>query len=205
MLFIPEDWEPIYYRSYSKSPSFYDVTVGQMIEDRRNADIKIGFCDTSSVYSIQVIEDEDTDSDKEADTEKIIELFIACHWDFDDSYKKKAVPDFVITTPYETVSYKLMKGRDYVCLVFAEELMKESDTVWYQIKEYVKENKLGNPDEIISTLTEEEKCQELSDEFSWTAWCGDWVIFPTQYDGFYNIASVPRNPCGHKTFPVGNG
>lgn len=47
-IFVPKDWELIYY----KEPEIRSITIGQMIDDRLNADVKIGFASKREIYTI---------------------------------------------------------------------------------------------------------------------------------------------------------
>lgn len=192
-MFIPEDWEPIYY----PRSSFRGIKIGQMIDERLKADIEIGFASPSSIYSVE-------ETDEEPREEKEIRDMSAYLYLADDSYSTKS-PPVAVRTHLETVSYKLRSSRDRVWLDFAEDCIKESDSIWYRLKEYVTYFEKGNPSDIVSTLTEEEKVKEQDEDTGWTAWVGDWVIFPVMYDGYFSISSAPRNPCNHKTGPVGGG
>lgn len=189
MIFIPEEWERIRYRI---EPGIHRVvTIGRMIDERYSADLKIGFAKDGLLYSIE----------SEDETEDVIRRYPVYQ------YGRIAtnIPSFVVRTSYETVSYKIYSTSSEIWLTFTDNYIKESNTIWYELKEYVTELKLGDPSDIISTLTEEEKIKEQDEDIGWTAWVGDWVLFPLVYDScYFSIGHAPRNPCDKKTGPLGD-
>lgn len=69
----------------------------------------------------------------------------------------------------------------------------------------------GNPDEMITTLSEDELNREFDESYGiekgapFTAWCGDWVYFPICYDGSEWVGHAPRNPCAIAMSHQGGG
>jgi len=191
MFLIPEEWESI---RYGIGPGINRVvTIGQMIDERYNADVKIGFASDRHLYSIE--------SDDE--TEETIRKYPVYLY----GRINQNIPSFVVRTVNETVSYRIAFNSfvDKIWLTFTEDYIKESYTIWWELKEHIRELDRGNPDDIETTLTDEEKLKEQDEDLCWTAWLGDWVYFPVMYDGYYSIGSAPRNPCSHKNRPVGGG
>ena len=138
MKFIPEEWDRI---RYSIGPGINRVvTIGQMIDERYSADLKIGFAKDELLYSIE----------SEDETEDMIRQYPVYQ------YGRIAtnIPSFVVCTSYETVFYKIDSTSYSIWLTFTDDYIKESETIWGELKAYVTELKLGNPADIVSTLTE---------------------------------------------------
>lgn len=196
MKFIPEKWEPIYYYNSGRNPyrqSYHGVFIEKMIEDRRNADIEIGMIEPSDFYSIEINKDDQSRKNVVSDIREIKQLE-ACHYN-NPRYVSREFARFVVVNQSRTIFYHLVvRDPDYVVFEFVGDPIKKSDTILYQIKEYIRENELGNPDEIMTTLTTSEESKQLEDEIEWKAWVGNWVLAPTEYDGYYGIAHYPRNP-----------
>lgn len=191
--FIPENWEPQKTGYLTR-----EDTVGQLVESRFLADVAIGLCDKEDKYILV----SSTQSDEEIRNTPVCEYENKTTW---KGFKSATFPKFVVETG-KGYSYVLCFDnfeREGAYLKFVEDIVKESDSIYYQLKNQIIEDG-GNPDALFSTLSEEEKRMDL-DDLRWTAWCGDRVYFPVQYDGYFSIGSVPRDPCKEKTFPVGGG
>lgn len=190
--FIPENWEPQKTGYLTR-----EYTVGQLVESRFLADVSIGLCDKEDKYILV----SDTQSDEEARQTPVCEYENKTTW---SGFKSATFPKFIVETGrgYSYILFFDNFEREGAYLKFAEDIVKESDSIYYQLKNQIIEDG-GNPDALKTTLSEEEKRMIPSEGLCWTAWCGDRVYFPVVYDGYFSIDSVPRDPCGEKTLPVG--